>query len=937
MMRRLGAAVALAALVVLPPWLLGVLGFREWHLLSLQAATDLRLLLALLTVVGWGAWFAWMLALAVELVGLTTGRLRPALPGFGWPRALAGTLLAAALAMQIAPVAVAVAAPAADQPDPEPATVVAAAPDDADAATPAAPDRAPTAALAAAPGRYVVHRVELGDDLWSLAERYYGAGDQWRRIVAANPHLAADPLADPAPGTTLTIVEPVTLVTVRSGDSLSRIAATHLGDARRWPEIFELNRDRIADPDVIDIGWLLRVPLVVAQTTAATAASEDAPTPQPEPEPVVTPTPDAPAAVTGDAPASAARPDTVASEAPGEEAGPDAPPDRVTDDRRAVVSLVGGLTSLTAAAVLGGISWRRRLQELARPVGRRYVQPDGELARFEAALGTVRTEREPDRDTLLARALRHLSRHWHALGVAAPELSEAVLCDHAVEFRFAREPADPPPGFQRIGVRYTTTWRRLRQLDDIDHPVAYPALVTLGEGASGNLVMVDVLASGLLGIRDRDGTRASETLSALLVELACAPWTDDLRLLVVTRDAAFASIAGAHRVRTTPDADAALAEVERIVRARQGALDGADPAALRLDPDRSDAWAAHVVVFEDAPSPAQVARLEAAIEPVRCGVAAVLPVGTDAGEATWELTEDRALVPQAIPTATREAIGGLYALAETTNTVTAPWWSDEEPEDPVNIIELRPRVPDTGAPRVLLLGPVALVGAAGDEPARAQRQCVEYCAWLLEHPASTATQMTADLFVTDGTRRSNLSRLRSWLGAAPDGSPYLPEAYSGRMTLHPDVTSDWHDLLTLTAGGLNRMPLERIRTALGLVRGAPLADAAPGAWGWAESLRSDMVALIRDLGVVGSRLARERRDLDAARWCANRALAAAPDDELLLGERIRTERAAGRMEEVERLVGRLHRQARILGIDLLPESVDLVQECVEGRLRAREA
>ena len=102
-------------------------------------------------------------------------------------------------------------------------------------------------------------------------------------------------------------------------------------------------------------------------------------------------------------------------------------------------------------------------------------------------------------------------------------------------------------------------------------------------------------------------------------------------------------------------------------------------------------------------------------------------------------------------------------------------------------------------------------------------------------------------------------------------------------------------------------------------------------------MRSDMVALIRDLGVLGSRLARERRDLDTSRWCAHRALAAAPDDELLLGERIRTERAAGSLDEVERLVGRLHRQARILGLDLLPETVDLIQECLEGRLRARQA
>ena len=34
------------------------------------------------------------------------------------------------------------------------------------------------------------HVVAAGDDLWTLAERYYDDGREWRRIVAANPHLA---------------------------------------------------------------------------------------------------------------------------------------------------------------------------------------------------------------------------------------------------------------------------------------------------------------------------------------------------------------------------------------------------------------------------------------------------------------------------------------------------------------------------------------------------------------------------------------------------------------------------------------------------------------------------------------------------------------------------------------------------------------------------
>jgi len=44
------------------------------------------------------------------------------------------------------------------------------------------------------------------------------------------------------------------------GDYLFRIAATTLGDGRRYPEVYELNRDRIADPARLEPGWVLVLP-----------------------------------------------------------------------------------------------------------------------------------------------------------------------------------------------------------------------------------------------------------------------------------------------------------------------------------------------------------------------------------------------------------------------------------------------------------------------------------------------------------------------------------------------------------------------------------------------------------------------------------------------------------------------------------------------------
>jgi nucleoid-associated protein YgaU len=47
---------------------------------------------------------------------------------------------------------------------------------------------------------------------------------------------------------------------VQAGDSLSKIAKNLYGDAGRWPEIFEANKDQISDPNVIRVGQELRIP-----------------------------------------------------------------------------------------------------------------------------------------------------------------------------------------------------------------------------------------------------------------------------------------------------------------------------------------------------------------------------------------------------------------------------------------------------------------------------------------------------------------------------------------------------------------------------------------------------------------------------------------------------------------------------------------------------
>jgi nucleoid-associated protein YgaU len=48
--------------------------------------------------------------------------------------------------------------------------------------------------------------------------------------------------------------------TVKSGDTLSKIAKDIYGDASQWKKIQEANADLIRDPDKIQAGWTLNLP-----------------------------------------------------------------------------------------------------------------------------------------------------------------------------------------------------------------------------------------------------------------------------------------------------------------------------------------------------------------------------------------------------------------------------------------------------------------------------------------------------------------------------------------------------------------------------------------------------------------------------------------------------------------------------------------------------
>lgn len=86
----------------------------------------------------------------------------------------------------------------------------------------------------------------------------------WQKDIVADIRVTGGPSSG-AGGTAkaaapATVQPPSKSYTVKSGDTLSRIAKEHLGDAKDYMKIFNLNKDQLTDPDMIKPGQVLRLP-----------------------------------------------------------------------------------------------------------------------------------------------------------------------------------------------------------------------------------------------------------------------------------------------------------------------------------------------------------------------------------------------------------------------------------------------------------------------------------------------------------------------------------------------------------------------------------------------------------------------------------------------------------------------------------------------------
>ena len=1038
-LKALGALVALVATVLgVPAFLVIYVGnplptSLQWSSIIsvLTTRDDGTVLVRLIAVLAWLGWMVFTTSVLVELLALVSRqRVRLRLPGLrGLQQLASGLVLTVASLAAVTPqashatpvpatpvpIARSHAAPEVDQAQLNATELDTAARSSPAGRQPAQKVGSPTVSPEAKGRTYTVQR---GDDLWTLAERFYGEGREWRRIAAANPSLLTGgpdhletgwrlviPAGSPDQGRSHS--DRGGSHVVKRGDSLSSIAERAYGDPDQWPKIFEANRFQLDDPDELSVGVRLVLPGKSATSHSSRGTSKPAvespkdgpsvaepnkPAPseqrRPDVPPVTQQTAEPMPATTGRM-QQTAEPTSPASTTPRpvEQSPAVGLPSQQSAGESAVAPLaaaLAGVGGLLAAAVVAGTAIRRRRQLQLRPIGRRIWQPTPAASLVESQLGI---RQQPMGLRTLDLATRAISAHCHHTGQPVPVLEVATVTDDELLLRMSEPGLAGPGGFRIDGVTWSLVGAdvdRLRSTPGLSEAVRpYPALVTAGTTAEGGQIVLDIEAAQLTSIESIDPAQAAASLAAVAVELSCSPWAEELELILVGTCATLPTALGQHNVTHADELDVVLDRLERRASVQRSQSSATSAAAHRTDPDLADPWVPTVLLVGRPLSAAEQRRVRQLVlsEPP-ASIAAVV-VGLDTAPCRLVLlsSDDTGdddpvariepygleIRPQLLAEPVVDAVVELVETTGRTDTTPAPWWFDDEtaaePDPPDNVTYLgrrfggwraRDNYGDEGEgaamerqdhttgmspshPLLRLLGPIELHGAAGVAPARAARQCLEYCGWLLEHPGTTSAEMGAVMGVAEGTRRSNMSRLRSWLGSDDLDQPYLPDAYSGRILLHPAVSSDWQRLQILTSRGVNRASTSGLEAALHLVRGAPMADAAPGQWHWAEGLRTDMMSVIRDIGVELTSRALAESNLDLARWAASRALLVTPGDELLLVARIKTEHRAGNHPEVERLTLQLAAHARLLEVDLLPETVDVLQEMMEGQVRARLA
>jgi len=229
-----------------------------------------------------------------------------------------------------------------------------------------------------------------------------------------------------------------------------------------------------------------------------------------------------------------------------------------------------------------------------------------------------------------------------------------------------------------------------------------------------------------------------------------------------------------------------------------------------------------------------------------------------------------------------------------------------------------------------MLGPVEIVGL--DTETAGEKKFVELTAFLVLNPGCTGEQVSVamgDLGKpwTANTRHPVMSRLRDWLGKTAGGERHLPVAVGGRHRLAETVRSDWDRFCELKDRGLARgrpAGMADLTRALGMVRGAPFADAKYPRYVWADHVRAEMIDAIVDVAHTLAVWYTEAGSIGEARRAISVGLQAEPGSEALLRDLMRAEHRAGNRTGVLDAANRVTAINHAIDTEPEPETEDLI-------------
>ena len=580
-LRGLSALLLLAAIVIGLPVTLLALGANplhaslpDWqHLWSfLTSPDDGTLALDAIKVVGWVAWVFLTGSVLLEVAARARGAQVPHLKGLGWSQRTAHGLVGAALLLFTATPAIAPTALAA--PVGVTATQHVTAPTvTAALGTTVSAEAATTTSDTARVQPTVKHVVQPGESPWSIAHDKLGSGSRYTEIIALNHDLVGDngflrtgwvlripadshPADPPASPTTSPASSATHRYTVRDGDTLSQIAAKHLGNPDRYMEIFTASTHtlqpdghRLTDPNKIETGWVLTLP---GPGPAAAASTSPAPRQTQQSTPEAPQLPTVAAAIPAPAPAKPAPPVTDTSPT----SSPAAPSPTASDthdatdahqleqeaqqhdDGAAAPWMLAGFTGagiVLAAGALVMLKRRRQAQFRARRPGRTIAIPEAALAPVEKTILAAGSTAAPSVEQLDA-VLKDLASVCRTQGLSLPAVAAIELGSNTITAHLA-DPATLPAPWQptESGLR----WVHSLNADPDNAPDAaalpgeavapYPLLVSAGVDDTGNVWLLNFEQLGQVTITG-DRTYAEDFARYLAAEIALNPWSQQARV-----------------------------------------------------------------------------------------------------------------------------------------------------------------------------------------------------------------------------------------------------------------------------------------------------------------------------------------------------------------------------------------------------------------------